>query len=234
VSATGIGVQIPVSIAQGDSLVVRITHDGKVYPDSTASVAWSKPADEPNEFQAGLAFGGDIPVQTNVLLEQLALYDVSRASEDSPMAGGVTVALQGDFTEITDFSSLAERLQNETLIDFDASAVRYISSAGVRSWCHLLGELEGKRYSFRHCSMAFAAQAAMVPMVIGNGSVQSLEAPYFCEACDREEVRLLELGSLLRERDLIIPPQLSCPHCSGSLEFDDVPDRYFAFLRPQD
>src|SRR5690606_32485465 len=159
-----------------------------------------------------------IPIKTRLLLEQLSLYDVSPAIEGSPLGGGVTVSLQGDFTEITDFSLLAERLQDETLIDFNAAAVRYISSAGVRAWCQFLNALgSGKRYSFRHCSMAFASQAAMVPMVIGSGDVLSLEAPYFCERCDREELRLLETRALLRDENHIVPPQLSCTTCGGEL-----------------
>lgn len=230
VSANGVGVQVPIEPEVGQDLQVRFTHDGETYPDGTGTVAWVKPAAEADEFMAGLSFGSDLPIRTRVLLEQLSLYDVSPAN-DEPDSGGVTVALQGDFTEVTSFDSLITRLESETNIDFNASAVRYISSAGVRTWCQFLATLEGKTYSFRHCSMAFASQAAMVPMVVGTGTVLSLEAPYFCEACDREEVRLLETRALLHEQRHIVPPQLSCSSCSGPLEFDDVPDRYFAFLR---
>jgi CheY-like chemotaxis protein len=239
VSAAGIGVQVPAPLSAEQSLLVRLRHDGQTYPDTRATVAWTKPAEVPSEdapdgaveVQAGLRFGDDLPMKTRLLLEQLALYDVSPAPADSPMEGGVTVSLQGDFTEITDFSTLATRLESETKIDFNAAAVRYISSAGVRSWCQFLLGLEGKQYSFRHCSMAFASQAAMVPMVVGTGKVLSVEAPYLCETCDREELRLLETRALLHDNDHIIPPQLTCRVCNGELEFDDVPDRYFAFLR---
>ena len=238
VSARGVGVQVPTELQSGQEIGVRFRHDGKVFPETRAKVAWTKPAPEHTggeaEQMAGLNFDDNIPIQTRLLLEQLALYDVVPAPEGSPMAGGVTVALQGDFTEITDFSALTTRLEHERLIDFNAAAVRYISSAGVRGWCQFLKALDpDKKYSFRHCSIAFASQAAMVPMVIGDGEVLSLEAPYFCESCDREELRLLETKALLRDGDHVIPPQLSCSVCGGELEFDDVPDRYFAFLRPR-
>lgn len=237
VSSRGIGVQVRATLHLGQKIGVKFRHDGQVFPEAHAVVAWTKPAEsgEPGENLAGLEFSeGAIPMKTKLLLEQLALFDVVPAADDSPMAGGVTVSLQGDFTEITNFTALSERLARESKIDFDASAVRYISSAGVRGWCQFLRTLEDdKKYSFRHCSMAFASQAAMVPMVIGRGEVLSLEAPYFCEQCDREELRLLETKALLREGDHIVPPQLSCSTCSGELEFDDVPDRYFAFLREQ-
>lgn len=235
VSSRGVGVQVKTRLENGRSLGVRFRHDGQVFPEAQATVAWSKPADAGSgENLAGLEFDDSMPMKTRLLLEQLALFDVVPATDDGPMAGGVTVSLQGDFTEITNFVALTDRLREESRIDFDASAVRYISSAGVRGWCQFLKSLDdGTEYSFRHCSMAFASQAAMVPMVIGSGAVLSLEAPYFCEQCDREELRLLETNALLRDGDHIVPPQLSCSACSGELEFDDVPDRYFAFLREQ-
>ncbi|HUH03745.1 MAG TPA: PilZ domain-containing protein, partial [Kofleriaceae bacterium] len=211
VSSRGVGVQVKRSFENGQRLAVRFRHDGQVFPEAQATVAWTKPASggSPGEHLAGLEFDDRLPMRTKLLLEQLALFDVVPAAADSPMAGGVTVSLQGDFTEITNFAALSERLEAETKIDFDASAVRYISSAGVRGWCQFLKTLgDEKTYSFRHCSMAFASQAAMVPMVVGTGNVLSLEAPYFCEKCDREELRLLETRALVCERDHIIPLQL--------------------------
>ncbi len=239
VSSRGVGVQVPNDLTNAQQVTVRFKHDGMVFPDARATVAWAKraPAEQAKagETMAGLTFTENIPMKTRLLLEQLSLYDVAPTADGDPQAGGVTVSLQGDFTEITDFASLSERLEGENLIDFNAAAVRYISSAGVRAWCSFLTSLgDTKKYSFRHCSMAFASQAAMVPMVIGSGAVLSLEAPYFCERCDREELRLLETKALLRDENHVIPPQLSCTTCGGELEFDDVPDRYFAFLRQQD
>jgi hypothetical protein len=132
---------------------------------------------------------------------------------------------------MTDFSTLSQRLQRVDDIDFFMHEVRYISSAGVRAWCDFLAKLKGKSYSFRHCSMAFVSQAAMVPMSVGDGVVVSLEAPYRCETCDRDDLRLLERGALLVEDSHVVPPVLKCSTCDSTLEFDDVPDRYFAFLR---
>jgi hypothetical protein len=186
-------------------------------------VAWTRPGPEDSQV-AGLSFT-EVPIKTHLLLEQLCLYDLVRT------ATGVTVSLYGDFTEVTDFTALAARLAPETELDFNMTAVRYVSSAGVRAWCQFLATLAGKTYTFRHCSLAFAAQAAMVPMSVGAGTVLSVEAPYRCETCDRDELRLLEVRALARDGDHIVPPVLHCAICAGELEFDDVPDRYFAFLR---
>jgi len=229
VSSGGIGIQIGCSIDVGDAFSATLRHDGESYPAIKAKVIWTRPADEPDVTAAGLAFVSEPPAETRLLLELLALYDVTTLPE-----GGVTVSLQGDFTEITDFSGLAKRLEREKTIDFDAAAVRYISSAGVRSWCEFLDELSGKTYTFRHCSIAFASQASMVPLVVGEGQVVSVEAPYRCESCDRDDLRLLETKALLHDGEHITPPSLRCLVCGDELEFDDVPDRFFAFLRPSD
>jgi hypothetical protein len=143
----------------------------------------------------------------------------------------VVVVVQGDITEAVDLGPLAIRLRNEQRIVFDMAGVRYVSSAGVKAWSDVISTLEGKEYAFRHCSIAFASQAAMVPMVVGDGRVLSVEAPYHCTACDRDELRLLETRALLREGINVTPPILRCVSCGGELEFDDLPNRYFAFLR---
>jgi CheY-like chemotaxis protein len=226
ISAGGAGIVVDKKLARGQEVVARLLHDGEDYPDIDATVQWTRTADEdPGKTAAGLAFS-NLPMKTRLLLERLCLYDIQEIGD-----GGVTVSLYGDFTEITDFATLSHRLQKVTRIDFYMRGVRYISSAGVRAWCDFLAKLKGKKYSFRHCSMAFVSQAAMVPMSIGDGTVVSLEAPYRCDSCDRDDLRLLEKQSLLLEDGHVRPPRLKCGTCGDDLEFDDVPDRYFAFLR---
>lgn len=223
VSASGCGVQVGGVLEAGQNVEARLVHDGQGYPAIQAKVAWTREGAD-GGVVAGLTFT-EVPIRTHILLEQLCLYDVTPAAES-----GVTVSLYGDFTEITDFTALAARLAGEQRIDFNMTAVRYVSSAGVRAWCQFLATLSGHEYSFRQCSLAFAAQAAMVPMSLGHGVVISLEAPYRCERCDRDELRLLEVKSILVESGHVVPPALRCGQCGGELELDDVPDRYFAFL----
>ncbi len=224
--AGGVGIMSPVALPAGAEVTARLRQGDVVTPDSKAIVAWCRPTQE--GFSAGLRWAGDPPIKTRLLLEQVALFDLEpRADEDG---GGVAVTLHGDFTEMTRFDALAARLVGEPFVEFDTASVRYLSSAGVRAWCQFLQMLTTQRYRFRHCSVAFAAQAAMVPMVLGTGEVVSLEAPYHCDACDQEDLRLLEVTAIARDNDRPLPPRLSCLHCGGELAFDDVPERYFAFL----
>jgi CheY-like chemotaxis protein len=219
----GIGVLCDRAVPIGQVVTTRLRQDHVVTPDTKAIVAWCKQT--PEGWIAGMRWDGDPPIKTRVLLEQVALFDLEPGEE------GLAVTLHGDFTEMTRFDTLARRLADETFVEFDTASVRYMSSAGVRAWCQLVESLPPTlRYRFRHCSVAFASQAAMVPMVLGRGEVISLEAPYVCEQCDREDLRLLEISAIAREGERPIPPRLTCLSCGGELAFDDVPERYFAFL----
>lgn len=227
VGAGGVGLRLDAPLVTGTKLVARFRVGDQVSPDTRAIVAWCRAAD-PLEggHAAGLTWDGEVPLRTRLLLEQVALFDVSDEAGD----GALTVMLHGDFTEMTRFESLALRLTGVTDVTFDLAAVRYISSAGVRAWCELLDGLRGARKKFRHCSIAFASQAAMVPLVLADGEVVSLEAPYYCDPCGRDEVRLLEVGAIAREGDRILAPKLTCGACGTATELDDIPERYFAFL----
>ena len=229
-SQKGLGVRLPRSLHAGQEMTARIRH-GSTQCDLSGRVAWCRPADGDSGFVAGIELTEDIPIRTRLLLEQLSLFEVLQSPGDDELGGAVIVVVQGDITEAVDLGPLAMRLRKEQRIVFDMAGVRYVSSAGVKAWADVISTLDGKEYVFRHCSIAFASQAAMVPMVVGNGRVLSLEAPYHCTSCDRDDLRLLETRALLREGHNITPPTLRCVSCSGELEFDDLPNRYFAFLR---
>ena len=229
-SQKGLGVRLLRPIEPGQSMTAHIRH-GATRCDLSGRVAWCRPADGENGFVAGIELTEDIPIRTRLLLEQLSLFDVVQSSGDDELGGAVIVVVQGDITEAVDLGPLAARLRGESRIVFDMAGVRYVSSAGVKAWADVISTLDGKEYVFRHCSIAFASQAAMVPMVVGSGHVLSLEAPYHCPTCDRDDLRLLETRALLHEGDTITPPTLRCVSCSGELEFDDLPTRYFAFLK---
>jgi CheY-like chemotaxis protein len=222
----GLGVLSNHPLPQGEVALARLRQGDTLSPETKVVVAWCRPTQDTGDggWTAGLRFEGDPPVKTRMLLEHVALFDVEPRD-----GGGVTVTLHGDFTEITRFEALTARLADETDLEFDTASVRYLSSAGVRSWCQFLAGLAGKNYVFRHCSIAFASQAAMVPMVLGDGAVISLEAPYVCESCDHEDMRLLDVSAIARDGGPL-PPRLTCLSCGGELTFDDVPERYFAFL----
>ncbi|HTE54640.1 MAG TPA: PilZ domain-containing protein [Kofleriaceae bacterium] len=231
VSASALVVRVAGLLVTGQAVVARMGRGG-VTCELPAVVAWTRSADPPEPGTlVGLELRDELRRRERLLLDEMSLFDIVPAGPDGELAGGVEVILQGDLTESVDFAALAEGLRGQRRIVFDTAGVRYISSAGVKAWCDLVTGLGSAEYVFRHASVAFASQAAMVPMVLGSGRVVSLEAPYHCETCRRDDLRLLETDALLREGGHVTAPCLRCAGCGGQLEFDDVPDRYFAFLR---
>lgn len=158
-------------------------------------------------------------------LADLALWEVVERRE------GLLVLLRGDITEKTDFDSLLQQL-NSLNLAFDMGGVRYLNSTGIRRWVEFLERLDTEaEYSFVRCSVAFVTQLGLVARAIGRGKVISFMAPYYCEMCDRETTQLLKTSALATSSDAVpSAPAFDCPHCGGPLEFDELPERFFAFL----
>ena len=142
-------------------------------------------------------------------------------------ADNTRVVLKGDFTEATSFDDLLPAMFGR--VDFDLSQVTYMNSLGVREWCDFLRRAPIQGYEFHACSIPFVLQASMVADVLGRGTVASFFAPYHCDLCDHQEDRLMQSAAVLAAD--CVPPSFACPRCTGKLELDDLPDRYFAFLR---
>ncbi|HEY3357376.1 MAG TPA: PilZ domain-containing protein [Polyangia bacterium] len=182
-------------------------------------VVWQRP-DESGGLALGVEFFDLLPEMQRMLAD-LALWDIVDTE------GGAQVILHGDFTEITDFDPLRSHLTGR--VEFDLSGVRYMNSSGVRNWAAFLRLLREVDYTFVRCSVAFTSQAGMVPAVVGRGRIESFLAPYHCDECDRSEERLLQTAALTTPAP-VIPPRFRCSQCGGELAFDDVAERYFAFL----
>jgi CheY-like chemotaxis protein len=198
---------------------VRLARDGGgAAAIMDARVVWRR--DDGRE--AGLEFSC-VGAEARRYLETLVLWDVSE--ED----GLTRVYLDGDIVETTDFLALPDRLAGT--VDFDAGGVRYINSQGTRLWQAFLQDLrEVEEYTFSRCSVAFMTQASLVPTFVGRGRVVSFMAPYHCDGCHRDEVRLLQTATLVDEGGARAAPSFRCPNCGQSLALDEVAERYFAFL----
>jgi hypothetical protein len=115
----------------------------------------------------------------------------------------------------------------------DLGEIERINSCGVRDWVNWLNKLEnsGTRSVLVECSPAIVAQINLVNNFTGSGVVKSFYVPYFCPECDEEKVLLVEtadMGPAPHE-----PPTCRCDECDLVMDFDDMPDSYFAFLSNQ-
>lgn len=122
-------------------------------------------------------------------------------------------------------------------LDFRMKDFRRISSDSIQTWLDLIRSLTGaSRIRLLECPIAFVQQANAISNLLDNTQVVSFYAPYMCPRCGLDEERLIDV-----ERDLgqasgmtpgapIRPPGFPCTSCGAPLSFDDIPERYFAFL----
>ncbi len=144
-------------------------------------------------------------------------------------AGFTTVEFSGEIDENSDFAELAARLQGNVV--FNLQHVRRINSCGVREWVNFVRELPNvEALTFSHCSPAIVAQLNMIYNFRGAAKLRSFYAPYICDDCDIEVIKLLDIETSFPKPGVIEPPEFSCESCGEALEFDDLADHYLAFL----
>jgi hypothetical protein len=223
VSPGGLCVLARTELDPGTEVVVSLG-DREAPVDARAKVAWSRP-DEEGQVRFGLEFLTLSP-ETQAHIGDLALWDLHEEPD-----GTREVSLHGRLDETACLDRLLARLAGSARIAFDMSEVEAINSAGVRNWYRFLSALGAGELLFRRCSVAFTLQACMMPGMTRMGQMTSVKAPYECDRCGQEVERLLDLVAL-RDGDRIREPTFPCP-CGWRLVLDDMPERYFAFLRGQ-
>ena len=138
---------------------------------------------------------------------------------------GARVELSGEIDENADFPALARALDGE--VELDLAGVTRINSCGVREWVNFVRTLPSiTRLDLVRCPPAIVAQLNTIYNFRGRARVRSLLVPYVCEPCGVEEQRLVEVDAGRR----VTLPHFLCERCGGTLEIDDLPERYLAFL----
>ena len=142
------------------------------------------------------------------------------------------VKLAGVIDEDNQLGDLVDRIPTGTAV-IDLGEIERINSCGVRDWVNWLSRLESNKTKvvMVECSPAIVAQINLVNNFTGSGVVKSFFVPYFCPECDEEKVLLVEaadMGPPPHE-----PPTCRCDECDLVMDFDDMPDSYFAFLSNQ-
>ena len=217
-SIDGVRLVVAEPVAEGQSVEVTITPDGEPALAIRGTAVWAQPRD--GKTVVGIAFNG-LDERARTMLAKLTQWQVVKDGERT------RVVLRGDFTEATRFDELMPAMVGRVV--FDTAQVTYMNSLGVRAWCEFLRQARIQGYEFHACSVPFILQASMVKDVVGRGTVTSFFAPFHCINCDHQEERLLQSAAILAAN--LEPPVFKCPSCAGALEFDDLPERYFAFLQ---
>jgi CheY-like chemotaxis protein len=216
-SVDGVRLVIDDPIAEGQAIQVAIAPQGEAPVTIRGTAVWAQPRE--GKTVAGVAFD-KLDDRARAVLAKLTQWQVTKDGER------IRVVLRGDFTEATRFDELLPAMLGRVV--FDTAQVTYMNSLGVRAWCEFLRRAPIQGFELHACSVPFILQASMVRDVIGRGTVTSFFAPYHCIGCDHQEERLLQAAAILASG--LTPPVYKCPECGGALEFDDLPERYFAFL----
>ncbi len=140
--------------------------------------------------------------------------------------------LSGVINEDNDLADHLEQIVG-SLVAIDLSEVDRINPCGVRDWVNWIHALEAKGATmlFLECSPSIVAQINLVNNFTGSGHIKSLYLPYYCESCNEESTLLYEAKDLAPEQ---LPPVSRCNSCQHVMDFDDMPESYFAFLANSD
>ena len=217
-SVDGVRVVVTEPVTEGQAVDVTIAPEDEESISIRGTAVWAQPRDA--KTVVGVAFANLDP-RAKAMLAKLTQWQVVKDGERT------RVVLRGDFTEATRFDELLPAMVGRVV--FDTAQVTYMNSLGVRAWCEFLRQARIQGYEFHACSVPFVLQASMVRDVIGRGTVTSFFALFHCISCDHQEERLLQSAAILASN--LEPPVFKCPSCGGPLEFDDLPERYFAFLQ---
>ncbi len=220
-SIDGVRLVVSETVTEGQTVGITITPEGEAAVAIGGTAVWAQPRD--GKTVVGIAFT-NVDERARQVLAKLTQWQVRKDGERT------RVVLRGDFTEATRFDELLPAMVGRVV--FDMAQVTYMNSLGVRAWCEFLRVARIQGYEFHACSVPFILQASMVRDVIGRGTVTSFFAPFHCIGCDHQEERLLQSAAILAAG--LEPPVFKCPSCGGALEFDDLPERYFAFLQDDD
>jgi hypothetical protein len=144
-------------------------------------------------------------------------------------SGFTAVELHGEITDDASFAELAAGLSGFVVLQL--GEVTRLSSVGVREWIDFVSGLDRvSELVFSHCSTAVVGQLNTVSSFRGAAAIRSFYAPFRCEPCDRDELRLIDVQTHRPAVDRV--PRFPCVDCGASMKLDDLPGRYLAFLQP--
>jgi hypothetical protein len=144
-------------------------------------------------------------------------------------AGGerLCVQLRGEINENADFTELGRQLHGDVTLLLDG--ITRINSCGVREWVNFVRDLRVESLVFARCSPTVVSQLNAIYNFRGDAEVESFLAPYVCETCHVDEYKLLDMAEHFPDEERHVPA-FRCARCGGIMTFDELPERYLAFL----
>lgn len=137
---------------------------------------------------------------------------------------GNELILAGVLDENADLAPV-RTASGEVVIHF--KGVTRINSCGVRDWVQALAQAKPTSLVYRECPMPIVKQLNAVPAFLAGAKIESIYAPYFCEACDKDQLCLLPAEQF----SAAAPPAIACDSCQKPMKFDAIPAQYLGFAK---
>ncbi len=139
---------------------------------------------------------------------------------------GTVLDFIGDMDQSFEFPR-PETITGKVVI-MDFSQLKLINSLGVRNFIVFIKALSAEKIIYRACSCLMVNQFNMVKnMVTERVIVESFYAPYYAPL-SHEEMELLIYSNEVQSG---LAPKRLHPKTGEELEFDDLDERYFFFLK---
>lgn len=119
-------------------------------------------------------------------------------------------------------------------VRFSLEHVTEVNSCGVRSWIHFIRSLDqkGARITLTDCPEAIVQRMNLIPSFKGAAEIESVFGSFVCDDCDQTEQVLFKEGSNLpKPFSKIRLAEKQCPSCGQKMEFSEIEEEYFAFLK---
>ncbi len=148
--------------------------------------------------------------------------------------GTTYTKIAGVVDEDHELAILTPKLKTALRIVIDLADVERVNDAGARALHAWLDELSasGVAIGIDRVSSAIVARMNENPAFMGRATVRSFFAPFYCGACETEQVHLLRPEEVPPEggKEGGKPPPQVCTECAANAEFDGTSD-YFRFIR---
>ncbi len=159
---------------------------------------------------------------------------VGHAQVSKLRVGSVThLRLSGAIDETFAPQEVAADVLGHVLID--VGRVERISSFGVRKWVEFVSKLPAGTVGLYvlHAPPIIVDQLNLIEGFAGIAQVLSVLAPYRCETCNDDRVRVIDVIEDQAAIQSKTAPAHTCPVCGNPLVFADEPVEFFDFVHHQ-
>ncbi len=167
------------------------------------------------------------------------MIDVFRFKTESPGQGIYIFSFSGNLDELAKLPKL-EDLVNVKKITFDFMGLKFLSSAGIKSWVMMIDkikEIPDIEIEFSNCpKTVIDCVNSIEGFLPEKGFVSSFKIPYFCGECDQSFTVLEPTNAVIPHLDKFLNkqmtfPEQNCPTCNSRTEIELPVPRFLKFLK---